>query len=107
MNPFWPLFLAALWKFLGPYFEALWDDLFRKAAVTLGEPLPNAKLAVEDLFDAAIARTRWWWDFRTRARLAVCRKLAVNRAEELWAAAKGGPEVVQTKSEAKEIAAAL
>ncbi len=104
--------IELLLAWLGPVLMELLKSLFDRAAVRMaaGPASYGAETGVALLFDTA-ADELAWYQFRKRAVLKVCRKMALARAKEFWMEARGEADVrgitPMRGSEVKELANAL
>lgn len=103
----WDKLISLLIEFFGEILRAWLLSLFTKARARCGPYFPDTASAIEDLF-AEARREVWWWEFRKRAKLSLCERVALNHASQFAMALSGiAPPPQMTAAEAAEIAAAL
>lgn len=83
----WSAIIALLLEFFGPLLREWLSDRLGPA-VPEWRPADDAGLAVEELFDRALART-WRVQVARRAALRACRRIALAHRTEFDAALRG------------------
>lgn len=101
----WAALVTLLLEFFGPYIKKWFENIFAKAQAKMTDDLPTVEpqVGIEKLFSEA-RKEVGFLRFRKRSALAVCERIAKNRAYEFWNALKGdSPKPKMTLQERNEI----